>query len=47
MIRVLFPKNSTKILFEKRKGVRANITVEPLGNAFEIIKIEENQKTEG
>jgi len=41
------PEKFHKILFEKRKGVRANITVEPLGNAFEIIKIEENQKTEG
>lgn len=36
------PEKFHKNLFEKRKSIRANITVEPLGNAFEIIKIEEN-----
>ncbi|HOP86234.1 MAG TPA: type III-A CRISPR-associated RAMP protein Csm5 [Syntrophorhabdaceae bacterium] len=38
----IVPERYHKTLFEKRKGIKANIIVEPLGNAFKIVRIDEN-----
>ena len=35
----IVPEQFRAKLFEKRKGVQVNITVEPVGNAFRIVKI--------
>lgn len=39
--RSLVPEKLHKPLFEKRKGVKIHVTVEPLGNAFTIVSIQE------
>jgi CRISPR-associated protein Csm5 len=38
--RSIVPVALHKTLFEKRKGVQADIIIEPLGNAFRIVKVE-------
>ncbi|MFZ2800003.1 MAG: hypothetical protein WAZ30_07255, partial [Syntrophorhabdus sp.] len=37
--RSIVPEVFHKTLFEKRKGVQLDIVVEPLGNAFKIIRL--------
>lgn len=39
--RSMVPKELHKMVFEKRKGVKVNAVVEPLGNAFRIVAVNE------
>jgi len=40
--RSIVPERFHKTLFERKKGVKANVIVETVGNAFKIVRIDEN-----